>query len=283
MKLDEKAVLVTLKISQWTGSKLDKQVSADTRKQRNATEDAGNFYKQLVAKEAIDRVTQLTTRIRKYNYTMTVPWEDEGARMIKTDRYLDYVAQMSTFQSEWYATVEDFLNEYPALKRDAEYRRLKGDLFKPEDYPETRKLREKFGFKLTIDPMPSTDFRVKLTGSEIDRIQSDLEARYTGKMKRAMGDVWARLYAVVGKMAETLKDVDKGFHSTLVTNITDLLSILPSLNITDDPELTAMAQTIEDKLTKYDASILKEDRDVRKATARAASEILDAMSAYMEA
>jgi hypothetical protein len=282
-KLDEKAMLVTLSISQWKARKLDKDVSRKTRQERGATEDAGNFHKLLIAKDAIDKVSQLVTRIRKYNYSMTVPWNDMGARIIKSDAYFDYTAKMAEFQSEFYDTVNELLNEYPALKRDAEYRRLKGDLFNSDDYPTVDKLRNLFSFALTIDPMPSTDFRVQLTGSEIDRIQKDLEDRYAARMKNAMGDVWARLYEVVSKMAETLGDPDKGFHGTLVTNISDLLDVMPHLNITDDPELDAMSQTVRDKLTKYDASILKEDKDVRKSTAKAASEILDAMAAYMGA
>lgn len=290
MKLEEKAVLVTLSVGTWEARKLDKQVTKETQRQRGATEDSCSVWKNLVAKEAIDKVNQTVTRIRKFNYSVTVVWDDRGTRMFNCDggpdamSYFDYMAKMADYQREYWDAVEEFLREYPALRRDAEDRRLKGGLFNPKDYPPIDKLRERFKFTLDIDPMPSSDFRVNLTGDEVNRLEADLEARFSQRMEKSMREVWERLYKPIENMVERLGNPDtKKFFDTLVTNVREIVDLEPTLNITGDARLTAMAQDIKDRLCKYDVEVLKEDPDLRKSTAKQAQEILDAMATYMGA
>src|ERR1039458_897454 len=78
------------------------------------------------------------------------------------------------------------------------------------------------------------DFRVNLSEEEQARIAQDIDRNSREKLQNGMQDLWVRLHKVVAKMAGTLSDPEKGFHKTLVTNIEDLVEILPQLNITGD-------------------------------------------------
>ena len=44
-RLSEKAILVSLKVSKFTGTKEDKKISREVASNHNATEDAGRYQK----------------------------------------------------------------------------------------------------------------------------------------------------------------------------------------------------------------------------------------------
>jgi len=64
------------------------------------------------------------------------------------------------------------------------------------------------------------------------------------------------------------------FHATLVTNIFDLVELLPRLNVTDDPELNRFAEEARQKLCTYTAHDLKKHELLRVATAADAAGIV---------
>ena len=126
---------------------------------------------------------------------------------------------------------------------------------------------------------------------------------------RGTEDLWSRLREVVSHMVDRLNEPESRFHATLVTNIFDLVELLPRLNVTDDPELSRFAEEARQKLCTYTAHDLKKhellrvvtateaagivfrmdeairNREAEQAEARLATveNIFDHMSAYMEA
>src|SRR5258708_12518334 len=64
-------------------------------------------------------------------------------------------------------------------------------------------------------------------------------------------DLWKRLRDVVSHMVDRLNEPDSRFHATLVTNIHDLVSLLPQLNVNQDPDLERFATQIRARLCNY--------------------------------
>jgi len=81
-------------------------------------------------------------------------------------------------------------------------------------------------------------------------------------------------------MADRLDDGGK-FHDTLVENITELVNILPHLNVVGDEELEAMRREVEAKLTRFDPEVLRKSRKARKDTLKEAETILDKMKGFV--
>ena len=117
---------------------------------------------------------------------------------------------------------------------------------------------------------------------EVARIRKDIEARSTAATETAMADLWTRLHDVVSKMAERLGTKDAIFRDSLVDNVAELVDLLPRLNLTGDARLDAMRREVADKLLVYEPETLRKDGGARKETARAAEDILAAMSGYCE-
>ena len=98
-----------------------------------------------------------------------------------------------------------------------------------------------------------------------------------------MSDCFNRLHDVVRKAADKLTDKTAIFRDSLITNIQDLVDLLPRLNLTGDPRLEDLRREVADKLLGYEPEALRRDQFARQETAQAAEKILAAMAGYTDA
>lgn len=276
-ELTQKAMLCRLSISQWSARKLDRQATEKVKQDFNTSTDAGRYNKALIATNALKAVQQAAGEARTFHYANTLPWQDDGARILPAKNYLEYTAGMRKLEATFNKTVSDFITEYPNLVEDAK-KRLNG-LFNPADYP--KDITGKYSFAVQIDPMPTAiDFRVDLASEEVDMIRRDIERRTEAATEEATKDLWTRLHTAVSAMVERLSTPDAIFRDSLIGNMSDLVEILPRLNLTDDPELDRMTKEIEQKLIT-DPEELRRDKQTRAAVANDAAAIMASMAAYM--
>ena len=271
-RLDEKALLVKLSISQWTARKEDKKITKEVETTHNA-HDAGRYHKTLIAKEEIQKLQKIANEARTYHYTNTLPWKDDGERILPTSLYFDYTRELGKFKSSFKSAVSSFMANYPALI-DLAKARLNG-MFNAEDYPNAGKIEKKFSFETEFSPIPTAqDFRVNLQTDEINKISKDLETRLKATEQEAIKDLWNRLYSTVKNAAEKLTDPDAIFRDSLMGNISELVNLLPKLNFTDDPELEKMRRDVEKELIRFTPETLRDDKEARRITAQKARDLL---------
>lgn len=278
--IQNKAMLVRLSVSQWTARRFDKPVSDKAAADFAAKNDAGRYNKILVDPQAIQPITKIVSEVRDWHYTNTLPWQDDGQRILPAANYLNYTRKMSAFKDKFNAAVAKFLDAYPTLVEDARTRL--GKMWNQADYPQVSVIKNKFGFDVSVMPIPSgNDFRVSLTDTEVERIQADIEDSVKKSIDGAMTDLWIRLQTAVSNMVNRLSDKDAIFRDTLVSNLSDLVNLLPKLNLTDDPALESIRRDIEAKLVKVAPQTLRNDKEVRTQVANDAQAILDVMSGYI--
>ncbi|MDP8320842.1 MAG: DUF3150 domain-containing protein [Candidatus Stygibacter australis] len=281
MSLNEKAMLVHLNISFWTARKYDRKISREIEIQYNADE-AGRYNKILIANEYLANIRKMVSAARTFHYENTLPWNDNGGRLLPAANYFNYVKAMQNLQADFDRETANFIRVYPDLKNEAKLR-LNG-MFDEEDYPDISTLRTKYAFSSQVTPVPEAeDFRVKLNDSEVDSIKQSIERQVQNSTREAMNDLWNRLFRVVNHMAERLADPDNKFKNSLVDNIVDLCDLLPRLNITSDPKLEDALLEVRQKLTANDSQILRDNDVVRTKTAAEAQKILDKMKHYLPA
>jgi len=83
-------------------------------------------------------------------------------------------------------------------------------------------------------------------------------------------------------MADKLKDGDAIFRDSLVGNVKDFVDILPALNLTGDPELSAAVLEVKEKLVCYSPDTLRDQETERARAAATADEIARRMAAYFK-
>lgn len=276
--LNEKAMLIELSISQWSGRKLDRKITQEVNAAHNADENAGRYNKSLIAKDVLQKIKKAANSARTYHYKNTLPWSDNSPRILPAAHFQDYSAEMRKLKASFEDAVQEFVSNYPDYVYQA--RSMLNGMFNADDYPAD--VEDKFSFNTEILPLPAAgDFRVTLQGGEVARIQQDIENRCNAAMERAMKDLWSRLFEAVKHMAEKLGDTDKVFRNSLVNNLCELTAILPKMNITGNADLEKMRREIEDKLCGLEPDELRKDPEQRKQTAQDASAILETMAGYI--
>lgn len=275
--ITERAMLAAVHVSIWTAVKHDKKVSNEVAINHGASTSAGRYNKQLLmGAEKLEEIRTLAGQIRQHFYKVSLPWSDEGFRLLPAHLYFDLTKAMREFEASFQAAVDAFLLVYPSYIEQV--RPSLNGLFQAEDYPSADKLRKKFGVKLEVLPIPSgSDFRVDLSAEEQARVARDIDRGVRESLARGNDDLWKRLREVVSHMVERLNDPESRFHSSLVTNVIDLVDILPRLNVADDADLNRFATQIRDSLCNHSARDLKKNEDLRVATASEAAGIVTAM------
>ena len=283
------AMLASVKISVWTARKHDKRVSDQVASNNEASPHSGRYNKILIAKEAQVDITKIISKTRSMFYHNTLPWNDDGYRILAAKNYFDYMRDMGALKRKFDAAVKEFLTHYPDYQEQA--RESLGKLFDENDYPPIESLEKRFNFEIRILPVPSgDDFRVVMGEEDKKQIQADIEQRLKSAQIVAMNDIWERVHTAVHHMRNKLssyyidpdtKSPKNRFHETLVTNLRDLVDIMPKLNIADDPRLDELCKELKSSLCQHDAQVLREDTNLRKQTADEANRILDQLSGYV--
>jgi hypothetical protein len=176
MDLSTKAMLAAIHISLWTARKHDRKVSREVATLNGANEQAGRYNKRLFCEAPkLDEIQTIAGRIRQYFYRVTLPWSDEGLRILPAELYFEFNAQMRDFAAEFRYAVDEFLDAYDTYVKEAQP--MLGSLFRLKDYPPAEKVKEKFALRPEILPIPTgDDFRVSLSEDEQARIARDIDA-----------------------------------------------------------------------------------------------------------
>lgn len=268
-RIHAKAMLVSLNISQWSARKIDKKAARDVQLANNAESNRGAYYKSLIEGGALEDIKLLATKARAEHYRRTLPWSDAGPRVLPNAGFMEYTRVMQDYGLQFERLVNKFVDEYPLLRQEAN--RLLGDLFNDADYPSLQAVAAKFGFRTTIAPLPiGDDFRCDLGSEEVDRIRAEITASSQAAMRDAMREAFDRVSKIVDTFVDRLASPDTTFRDSLVSNATELAAILPSLNITGDPRLTALTDALNDKLCVHTPAQLRNDPQARQAAYQAA-------------
>ena len=277
--LEQKAMLCHVVIHFYSFFKYDHDASdaaADTMK---ADKDSGRYNKSLIERQGIRYLRKISTSIRRYHRSNTLPWGEQDARILPSQHYMEYMKGLRTLIAEYDKNVEAFCKSLPALYTKAKSRL--GKMYKPDEYPDIADVRKRYYAEVQISPVPvANDFRVvKLDKKELETIKKNIEEEKSKAAEEALKHLWERLQTPIKKMVEKLSDKDGEFRDSLVNNITSIVELIPKLNF-GDAKLNEFANDVKKKLCVVDPQELRKDEKVRKDTAKKAKEILDKISAY---
>ena len=279
MSIESKAMLINLSISCWSGRKYDRKVSDEIAEEKSAEQSAGRYNKCIINRPVIAKIEKVANKIRIFHYTNTLPWGNEGSRILPSANYFDYTKRFRELKYEFENASNEFINQYENEIIAAQ--KTLGAMFKQEDYPTKSRIEGAFSVETSVYPIPiASDFRVALGKEEEEKIKNDIENNIKNVINVATKDLWQRLYDVVSKMHNKLKDKDSIFRDSLVENIGELCQLLPKLNVTGDNELEKTRREIESTLLVKPES-LRNNETLRETTAAIAENLAAKMAGYI--
>lgn len=283
--LQEKAMLVSISISQWTARKKDREANQTVSQAYGSNEKNGHFSKDLIGRAALKDIQSLVNVARAYHQENTLPWKDEGQRILPAGKFFEYRQKIAGFIAEFEIRVNQFLDNYDDLVNQARID-LNG-LFKETDYPPKEKVRNLFGFKFSVNPLADPDdFRIAISQEDEHFIRNQVKQDYKETIKAGMKDLFNRLYDVIGdlnkKMGEEGRDGKSPiFRNSIIENVKELCDLLPGLNIAGDANLDNLTEEIKQKICSIEPDNLRKRRSMREKTKEETDQLLNRIAGYM--
>ena len=281
MSLHDKSLLVAITLGGIPSSRIDRDTTAFVLRNQNAEDEAGRWTARLWPKEALEPIRSIDSQIRTYHYSKTLPWLDNGHRILASRVFQDYSDHLRGLRVERENAVWGFLDHYESWIDRA--RQMRGTAFDIEEYPSRLKAKRKFKFEINAQPVPcSGDFRITLDAPDLKRIQDELDERVQAAELAARRDLYGRIAAPVAALLERLADPDSRITDATLNAIRSLVDDIPDLNVFDDPEITALRDRIAIGLATLRPDTLKESRADRNRAATKASAILQTMAPWLQ-
>ncbi len=263
--------LVTFKC--WSAHKVDQDATERTISDYQALEGAGRFNKKLIDKTHLKKLRSIVQEARKYWHTITLPWGNEGSRILPGDKIFDFETKMREFEREFELAYTDLEANY--LRIVDEQKTVLGNMYNSDDYPSINELRSKFSIKTEITGIESKDdIRLNMTEPLVNRLKNQAAEEEKTKIIEATRDIYQRLMQHLSYMVERLEatksdkktndEVYTKFKNTTITNLMEILELVPSLNISRDPTLDQVAKDLSEKLSQNDPVDIRNSDTIRQ-------------------
>ena len=287
MNLTHDAMLVSLRITAWSGRLYDREASNHVAAHHDASASAGRYNKRLLPKAAFAALTATMSQARTDHYANSLPWDDQGSRLLTVANYERYTGLMDTLRERMVRERARFIEDYDDNIDQA--RIDLGKLFRIEDYPSKEALQGRFGIRYRIVPVPDADhFMARLASDDTERVKRDIERQIEERLHDAVGDLYRRLGEAVERVSERLQEDQQGkplvFRDSMISSIRDLVDVVPRLNIFGDDRLAQLCQDVKDRIASADPATLRPsgnfNPNVRRQVKRDADALMQQFAGY---
>lgn len=264
------AMIVDFSTSVWTARKKDRKASDDITSMNAAAKGVANVSKNLLGDCAeLQAVQKFAGNVRNIHYSMTMPWSDNGSRLLTTAQYFKYNETMTDLQQEFSRLVVEFLNVYDWKIMDAQAKL--GAMFNRDEYPSRDQLDDKFGFRVSYVPLPDVgDFRIDINNTALEQLKTQYETHYTSAVSLAMNDLWHRLHDNLTTLIRQLGVDDEGKGNRLYDSVfdraLDLIEMLSTCNVTGDSQMEALHRKLVSTLHGLSLGQIKNSPSLREDT-----------------
>ena len=285
--LQKKALMVRFTTKNLNRNKTDKDLAAIIHEQKKVGDPRTvRCSKSIFPKDRTDSFMKPSAECKNYFYEHTSPWDDRGWRLLAVDIYKSFTKKMKEFTTTYKTAVFSFIDDFEAGIEEMRSDTSLGGAFKQTDYDKwfnrdgsvnREELLKNFKLEVEFDTVTTgNDLAASLTDSDKAILAEEINNKAKMKFAAAQKSIAERLHTVITKMHERLSVSDQTFRDTLVSNVEDLIDIIPALNIANDPKLNAMAEEARE-LLKFDPQTLRDDDSKRKEISDKAASIADNM------
>lgn len=281
--LRERAMLVHFSKSMWTGAKVDSVVSDELCREKGAERGSGRWWTYFVPKKNLHELEKAGNAAKAIWQKYTLPWMDSIGIML-SENYMEFRTDMRQAMAYYDEAKERFLSIYPEIAKHAEASKRLGHLLDGKRMPTVEEVRDKFGIRIEVIPLPDTkDWRVVgLDDEEREKVVKEMEEAFAERTKKAMIPLWDKMTKLVEKIETTLSDPSKAVKDSLIGNLIDFCLELPKLNLVEDKNLEILRKEMISKLCTlgHNMDELRKDKGSRQEAAKKAKDVLEKIKGY---
>lgn len=247
--LSERALILCLSISKWSGQVTDADPLTAIGKKYKADTSRDRYIKNLFSGDALAEINLHAGRARNHFYHKTLPWLDGGGgRLIPGEMFYDFLKVHKEHKLGFDTGVDEFARNYEDLVEQA--KESKGDLFVSSQYPSSETIRQKFEITLTSLPFPEQgDFRLDAPQEQLNELEDELKGTLVRINDTVSGDISVRLQDRLVKIRNNILE-DKRFTKSHLDDLEFLRKLTDDLG-------TAPATSVRDAIADIQVGILK--------------------------
>ena len=289
MDITRDAMLVTLRIHNWSGKRYDRKASDHVALHHDADADAGRYTKRLLPRAAFAALTRAVSAARSAHYDNTLPWDDQGRRLLSVDNFERYTTVLDGCIEQMVHARTRFLEDYDF--HVARARASLGRLFDPGDYPAKEALAGKLRIRYQVAPVEdASHFLARLGAEDAARVRRGIERDVEARIEGALGELYRRLGSAVERVGERLRDGEDGkplvFRNTMIEHLRALVDVAPRLNLFGDAHLAQLCEEVKERIASVEPDALRPSRSfdpgARERVKRAAAELAPRFAGYFE-
>ncbi len=283
----EAALLADVTISMWSAERSDAQLTEELKRQHGATGNVGRFQKNMLAGAdgKLKDVHSAFRAVRTLHYGLTLPWVSDphaerqrGPRLLPHALFDRYLADLSKQKRVANQLLDDFIDAYPSLVEQA--RANLGGMADAK-YPSADEVRAAFRVGFDFEPIASGDSFKGLPPHVVDRLAHNLHAKQARMVSEANRAIWETARERVQHIVERLSDSEAKFKSSTITNVRELVTLLPGWgSCTGAEHVAEIAADIEKMLAGVEAETLRKDARMRADVATQAKAVVGKLDAW---
>ncbi len=257
----EKACLIQLKTSCWTGAKnLNPRVLGKIGKS-----DWLKGKKLLVGPERLSPIKTTIHRARQILGEHALPFPITGLSLVPKEALTQVDIALDKFKNDFWKRVEEFLSDYDQARSEAKGF-LGEDLFNESDYPLDIRGRFKFNWRfLTIKvPGKASILPPELYDREKRKFQSLMEETREMAITALAKELGDLVNNLVEKLSGTKDGKPKRLQSSMVNKLNEFLESFDDRNFFNDDRLTELveqAKAVTNGVSPYSLRYNQELRD----------------------
>jgi len=284
--LKNKALTVRLYRKKPSRNKLDKQLSEELANLKGVNDKISlRVNKTLFSRATTDPFMKVISEAGKYYYRVTTPWDDKGFRLLAIEVFKDFSKTMKSYTSQFREAADAFIN---GIESDMQIMAdTLGEAFNKADYKylflsngqiDRDAIMSQFQLEVEYGTVADgDDLRASLTDGDRAIIAAHITEKNNEKFAAAQKHIITTLHEHVMAIHERLCKSENIFRDTLISNLEDLVDLIPKMNIAGDPAINQLALDAKATLCKWDAQTLRDNPAARDEVARDADKILDNM------
>jgi hypothetical protein len=195
-----------------------------------------------VRHDAFRKLTGVRTRIGNYWRGISLPYVENGVRLIRHGDIESFVHTMEGFRDELTRAEADLNAVYDQVKADA--RRRLGRLYNPADYP--AEVVNLFGVAWDFPSVEPPSYLMQVAPEVFAEERRRVAARFDEAVRlaeQAFATEFARLLAhLTSRLANGENGQRQVFRDSVVNNLVEFFARFSDLNVRSNPELDALVE-----------------------------------------
>lgn len=228
---------------------------------------------------------------REYWKSVTIPFPEDGVRLIRRDRMQQFADTMQQFKQDLLAAAGALQGDYDAIREEARARL--GDLFCEHDYPADVACLFSLHWEYPSVEPPSYLMEADPTGKLYEQQVALMEARFQEAIALTEEAFTKSFRDMVEHLADRLKfgDVDPEtgnrkplvFKDSSIENLQSFFEQFKALNVGSSPDLDSLVSQAQQIVGDKTAKDLRKDVTLRQNVQAGMAEITAKLDALMVA